>query len=493
MFGNYRDCATPARIMHTVGGAHDRSAAAQQRRGWTLSRRLAALIAVLLVASAVVTTVSVFRSVQATMLEESSQSVDNTHESVSELIAREYGNIRGFRNATLEQRKSGLQDVSAPIVTALDTLRAQAEAGNLTQEQAQAAALEMLKTIRFGNDDYFFTYDRDMTAISHPDAKFQGRNLIDMQDADGTYVGREIQRVALELGGGFVPYRWVRLDADEASPKIGYVFPYAPWDWIIGTGVYVDDIDAAAARRLEAAKVNLSQALADVDFRTDGFFFILDDAGQVVVAPTGTDLADLQSTPEGTSLARTLVAAAPPTGTATLTVDGRLGQAEPQEWVAKVSSFEPLGWVLVSAVPSEDLSSPGRTLALQQVGLAVVVLLIGLVAGLLMSRRIARPVEDITQAARALADDRFEPAMLDRAADRTDEVGSLARTFQRMATEVIERERALREQVTRLTVEIDATRREAAVREIVETDFFADLTTKAAQMRRRVRGEDDEG
>jgi HAMP domain-containing protein len=158
--------------------------------------------------------------------------------------------------------------------------------------------------------------------------------------------------------------------------------------------------------------------------------------------------------------------------------------------VTKVSSFAPLGWVLVSAVPGEDLTEPGRILALQQVGLAVVVLLIGLVAGLLMSRRIARPVEDVTQAATALAEDRFEPAMLDKAADRTDEVGTLARTFRRMATEVIERERALRDQVTRLTVEIDATRREAAVREIVETDFFADLSAKAADMRRRVRGED---
>jgi HAMP domain-containing protein len=476
--------------MPPVGDPEGRPGPNRHGRGWTLSRRLAALIAVLLVASAIVTTVSVFQSVQSTMLEESSQSVDNTHASVSELIAQEYGNARAFRNSTLNQRKAGLADVASPIATALDTLRAQVDAGTLDETVAQDAALQMLKSIRFGNDDYFFTYDRDMTAISHPDANFEGRNLIDLQDADGTYVLREIRRVALDLGGGFVPYQWVRLDADEASPKIGYVFHYEPWDWIIGTGVYVDDIDAAADRRLDAARTNLSQALADIDFQSDGFFFILDEAGDVVVAPAGTDLSGLSGTPEGAALTERLVDAAPTTGTATVTVEGALGQGAPREWVTKVSSFAPLGWVLVSAVPGEDLTEPGRILALQQVGLAVVVLLIGLVAGLLMSRRIARPVEDVTQAATALAEDRFEPAMLDKAADRTDEVGTLARTFRRMATEVIERERALRDQVTRLTVEIDATRREAAVREIVETDFFADLSAKAADMRRRVRGED---
>lgn len=479
--------------MLIVGDRGEQGDGPRRRRGWTLSRRLAALIAILLVASAIVTTLSVFRSVQTTMLEESSQSVDNTHASVSELIAQEYANVRGFRNSTLTQRKNGLVDVSSPIVTALDTIRSQVESGALTEEQGKEAALGMLTSIRFGNDDYFFTYDRDMTAIAHPDAKFRGRNLIDMQDADGTYVGREIRRVALELGGGFVPYRWVRLDADEASPKIGYVFHYEPWDWIIGTGVYVDDIDAAADRRLDAAKANLAQALADIDFQTDGFFFILDESGSVVVAPTGSDLSGLESTAEGAALASRLVAAAPATGTATVTVDGALGQQAPREWVTKVSSFAPLGWVLVSAVPSQDLTQPGRILALQQVGLAVVVLLIGLVAGLLMSRRIARPVEEVTQAATALAEDRFEPGMLDRAADRTDEVGTLARTFRRMATEVIDRERALRDQVKRLTVEIDASRREAAVREIVETDFFADLSAKATEMRRRVRGEDADG
>ena len=476
--------------MPPVGDPEGRPGSTRRGRGWTLSRRLAALIAVLLVASAVVTTVSVFQSVQATMLAESSQSVDNTHASVSELIATEYGSARAFRNSTLNQRKDSLVDVSSPIVTALDTLRAQAESGVVTEQQAQDAALEMLKSIRFGNDDYFFTYDLEMTAISHPDAKFEGRNLIDLQDADGTFVLREIRRVALDLGAGFVPYKWVRLDADEASPKIGYVFHYEPWDWIIGTGVYVDDIDATADRRLDAARVNLSRALADIDFRTEGFFFILDESGSVVVAPAGVDLSGLGATPEGVRIARQLVDAAPATGTSTLTVEGALGQGAPREWVTKVSSFAPLGWVLVSAVPSQDLAEPGRILALQQVGLAVVVLLIGLVAGLLLSRRIARPVESVTRAATALAEDRFEPGMLDQAAERTDEVGTLARTFRRMATEVIERERALRDQVKRLTVEIDASRREAAVREIVETDFFADLTEKAAEMRRRVRGEE---
>jgi HAMP domain-containing protein len=459
-------------------------------RGWTLSYRLAALIAVLLVTSAVVTTISVFQSVQSTMRDESSQSVDNVHESVNALIAQEYGGIRAFRNSTLDERKTALNDLRAPIVAALDALRAEVAAGNLTEEQAQSTAKSMIRSIRFGNDDYVFAFDRDMDSIAHPDPEIEGRSLLDLQDADGEYFVREFRDVALEFGSGYVPYRWVRLGEEQPAPKIGYVFAYPPWDWIIGTGVYVDDVDAAADRRLEAARANLAGSLANIGFRTDGFFFVLNDSGQVVVSPAGTDLDALESTPEGQELARQLVAGAPATGTSTLAVDGALGSGEAREWLVKVSSFDPLGWVLVSAVPSAQLAEPGRELALRQVGLAALVLVLGLVAGLLLSRRIARPVEDVTRAASTLAEDRFDPATLDRAAERADEVGTLARTFRAMAVEVVARERALREQVTRLTVEIDASRREAAVREIVETDFFADLSEKAAEMRRRIRGED---
>ena len=474
-------------------GASGSGAAPGGRRGWTLSYRLAALIAVLLVTSAVVTTISVFRSVQGTMLEESSQSVDNVHESVNALIAREYGSIRAFRNSTLDERKAALVDLRAPIVAALDALRADVASGALTEAQAQSVGRAMIRSIRFGNDDYFFAFDDDMDSIAHPDPQIEGRSLIDLQDADGEYFVRDFRDVAREFGSGFVPYRWVRLDEQEPAAKIGYVFDYPAWGWIIGTGIYVDDVDAAAERRLEAAKANLAESLANIGFRTDGFFFVLDDSGRVVVAPTGADLGSLESTPAGAALARELAQAAPATGTATVVAVGDLGSGDQREWLAKVSSFDPLGWVLVSAVPSAQLSEPGRELALRQVGLAGLVLALGLVAGLLLSRRIARPVEDVTRAAHDLAQGRFDETTLDRAAQRTDEVGTLARTFRTMAVEVVARERALREQVTRLTVEIDARRRDEDVQRITESDFFADLSAKAADMRRRLRGDDDGG
>jgi nitrate/nitrite-specific signal transduction histidine kinase len=78
--------------------------------------------------------------------------------------------------------------------------------------------------------------------------------------------------------------------------------------------------------------------------------------------------------------------------------------------------------------------------------------------------------------------------MLDRAAARNDEVGQLARTFQGMGRQIVERERRLREQVNRLTVEIDQSKVDEEVQLITETDYFQHLKARAKELRQRDEG-----
>jgi methyl-accepting chemotaxis protein len=93
-------------------------------------------------------------------------------------------------------------------------------------------------------------------------------------------------------------------------------------------------------------------------------------------------------------------------------------------------------------------------------------------------------VDQITTAAAAVEDGTFEPASLEAVAQRSDELGQLARVFQHMATEVKERESQLRQEVTDLRVEIDQAKRERQVAQITETDYFKDLKAKAKDLRR---------
>lgn len=452
----------------------------------TLSWRVAALVAVLLIASALVTTTYVLRAVQQELTAQADEAVSNVHTSVASLIQAEYADIEAFRAETMERRKAALRDVAAPLITSLDTLRAAESAGQLTAAEARERALAILTAVRFGNDDYFFTYDRDLNAIAHPDARFQGRNLTDLQDADGKYVLREIRDVALGQGSGYVDYRWERLNGAEPSPKLGYVFHYAPWDWIIGTGVYVDDIDAEVAQRTAAVVAGLQRTFESISFSTEGFFFILDPDGTVVASgDPRVQAAALTST--GQAAIEQVIAAAPEPGVeAEITTVAPWADGTDEEWSVRISTTggDP-DWILVSAVPQERLSAPGRDLALQLLALSLLVLIIGVGLGVLLSRRITRPVDDVSAAARALATGTFDASSLDRAARRKDEVGDLARSFRSMAVEVAEREQRLREQVERLTVQIDRAKVAEEVKEITESDYFQGLKSRSQELRQR--------
>ena len=107
---------------------------------------------------------------------------------------------------------------------------------------------------------------------------------------------------------------------------------------------------------------------------------------------------------------------------------------------------------------------------------------------LMLSTTIARPLKKLTVATRRVADGEYDLDV--RGIVQThfpDEMATLAESFAEMAAKVAQRERSLTREVQRLKVEIDHARREEAVKEITESDFFSDLTAKAAELRRRAR------
>lgn len=130
-----------------------------------------------------------------------------------------------------------------------------------------------------------------------------------------------------------------------------------------------------------------------------------------------------------------------------------------------------------------------RTDARKQVFPILISGYVGLIAMvLLVSTLLVRPIERMTTASKRIADGDYDLDLTRITRSRyPDELSDLADSFQFMASKVAARERELAQEVRRLQVQIDTTRREESVREITETEFFTDLQAKAAQMRARMR------
>jgi two-component system NarL family sensor kinase len=111
-----------------------------------------------------------------------------------------------------------------------------------------AEAKRILSTLSYGDDGYFFVYDLQGNNLMHPrQPELVGHNLWQLRDANGApTVQRLIERA--RAGGGLERYMWLRPSTSKPAPKLGYVVPMPRWGWMMGTGIYLDDVDAALAK-----------------------------------------------------------------------------------------------------------------------------------------------------------------------------------------------------------------------------------------------------
>jgi len=233
---------------------------------------------------------------------------------------------------------------------------------------------------------------------------------------------------------------------------------------------------------IEVRGLDVLAALNQVQLAAGGQAWLVDDAGVVVMA---RDSRVLGRTLDDLGLGPLQVAIdSAPLGTLT-GVD--LVDRGPQ--VAAFNEVQP-GLSAVVLQPEAVFLGPVERLGTITWVLFAVVGVVAVGVAVLLARRLSRRVGVLTAAAARIEGD--EPPDADALAvvgRSGDDVGRLARVFARMAEQVAVREQRLRDQVRSLTIEIDEERRRKAVSEVTDTDFFRDLQGRAAEMRRRARGE----
>lgn len=126
-----------------------------------------------------------------------------------------------------------------------------------SREEAQRNAADMVRSIHYGENglDYFWINDLEATVIVHPfRPDLEGEDVYDYQDPEGLYLFQEFIRLAQEEGSGHVTYYWQYYHFDDRyEEKLSYIDVFEPWDWIIGTGVYLTDLEAVIAQRRNIA------------------------------------------------------------------------------------------------------------------------------------------------------------------------------------------------------------------------------------------------
>ncbi|MBN2751981.1 MAG: cache domain-containing protein [Rhodospirillaceae bacterium] len=147
----------------------------------------------------------------------------------------------------IAQKKEGLESLVASFVSTIESLHQLELNGELTREEAQKRALHIVTAVRYGSmgKDYAWISDYQADLIAHPyRPDLVGLNLWDYQDSDGFYVFRQFSVESKNTGNAFIKYNWqYHDDSRRIVPKLSLVQRYEPWQWIIGTGVYLDNLE----------------------------------------------------------------------------------------------------------------------------------------------------------------------------------------------------------------------------------------------------------
>ncbi len=152
-----------------------------------------------------------------------------------------------LRDEIYEEKEVMTQEMVTVGLNILDHYHQMELDGVLSQDEAQARVIAAVEAMTFGegNQDYYWINDFHPRMIMHPfRPDLEGEDISGVEDPDGLNLFVEFVRTCEQYGSGFVTYQWQYYDdTSRIEPKLSYVAEFAPWDWIIGTGVYINDVE----------------------------------------------------------------------------------------------------------------------------------------------------------------------------------------------------------------------------------------------------------
>ena len=161
-----------------------------------------------------------------------------------------------------QQKQIELRHLTELALGIVKEEEATVQTSGIAVADAQKRALARVAALRYGNNDYFWVNDMQPRMVMHPmKPEMNGTDISTFKDPNGKALFVDMVNVVKKDGAGFVPYEWPKPGFDKPQPKLSYVTGFAPWGWVIGTGVYIDDLKAQSWASTERALIEAGLVL----------------------------------------------------------------------------------------------------------------------------------------------------------------------------------------------------------------------------------------
>jgi len=166
--------------------------------------------------------------------------------------------IASIKSIMMTEKKEKLKDLVKNTYAVMQSIyNAAHDSQKIGEAQFKEDAKKEISALRYGSqgNDYFWINDMHPRMVMHPiKPALNGKDLSDYKDPDGKYLFNEFVKVCREKGEGFVDYMWPKPGFDKPVPKLSYVKLFKPWNWVVGTGIYLDDIKAVEIQKTKEIK-----------------------------------------------------------------------------------------------------------------------------------------------------------------------------------------------------------------------------------------------
>ncbi|HEX8962153.1 MAG TPA: cache domain-containing protein [Rhodocyclaceae bacterium] len=309
-------------------------------------------------------------------------------------------NLQNYRESLIAARKQELRDIVAVVASRSDWLEGQVKAGRLGKAQAKAMLLGELRHIKFGKEDYVWASDYGSVLVSHPDPKLNGADFSDKRDVRGNLIVPPMVAGARAHGDGFHSYWWRRLGDVRHIEKLTYYRHLPFFALVVGTGVYVDDIESAFQAGRAAAIEALRQRLRQTRLARTGYLYVFEGRSLTMLAHPNPNLenknfADAVDPSSGRPLSQLLMEAADkPEGL-------RYKWDRPDDpgryiydkisWVRHAADFD---WYVGSSIYVDELDESAQVLRNRTLAVFGVAMLAALAMAYMLVKRLVAPLQD---------------------------------------------------------------------------------------------------
>ena len=395
-------------------------------------------------------------------------------------------NLDDFKEESLLRHKKELSDIIDMVHSMMREVHKRALIHPEEKEQLKNEALDRISKLRYAHSNYVFVVDYNATMLSHPYIP-KGSDMSKVKDIKGRLIVPRLIEIAREKGEGYIQYWWPKNNNEnKAYEKLTYSRDCPQWKMVIGTGVYIDDIQKEVERRKEELFNELRQIMKKTKIGQTGYIYIFDE-NRMIIHPNsninGKNFRKLPNPGKGTYIYDDLVKAAKGSGVLRYKWDKPTDKGnyiyDKISWIKYVPSMK---LYVVSSAYVDELEEVSTNLHDKIIYLAVLILFLSLLFSTIYLRKLLRPIQELADTAQEIAKGNYR---IRAKVNTNDEVGMLARHFNMMVDRLEDQIVNLDKKIQEKTAELQKLAITDALTKLYNRRYFSEISMEMYRLGKR--------